>query len=123
MQISKLKLNKEIEKKTFEIFYQTLSDLKTPEEVRVFLRDFMTITERMTLAKRLMTALFLEQGKSYDYIKQNLKVSSATIAHVDSMMKKGNEGFIIAFKKIDADEWAEKLTQKISSFFSKISGK
>lgn len=123
MQISKNKLSKNITKQTFAVFYQTIADLDTSKETATFLKDFLTEMELITLAKRLMIALYLEKGYSYDLIKKNLKVSSATIANVDKMMKKGSNGFALALKKIDADEWASNLSTKISGFVSKITGK
>jgi len=123
MQVSKIKLNKNIAHQTYAVFYQTMADLHSSKETEAFLKDFLTEIELITLAKRLMIALYLEKGYSYALIKKNLKVSSATIANVDKMMKKGSSGFALALKKIDADEWAQNLTAKISGFVSKIIGK
>ena len=92
---------------------------KTTKEVKTFLDDFLTKIESTTLAKRLMIALFLEKGKSYEFIKNNLKVSSATIANVDKMMTTGSHGFSLALKKIEADEWASKTAKRIASLFKK----
>jgi TrpR-related protein YerC/YecD len=123
MQLSKLKLNKNIEKQVFAVFYQTVADLDTSEEAATFLNDFLTKIELTTLAKRLMVAIYLEQGHSYESIKANLRVSSATIAHIDKMMVKHSQGFTLALKKIEAEQWADNLTQKITSFVSNFTGK
>ena len=120
MQISKKRLKKEVEKEAYQIFYQLFADLSNPKEVKIFLNDFLTKIEATSLVKRLMVALNLEEGKSYDYIKENLRVSSATIANVDKMMNKNSGGFVLAFRKIKAEQWAENLTKKISEFFEKF---
>ena len=120
MQLSKLKLNRNIEKEMFKIFYQTVADLKGSNEAKVFIHDFLTKMERTTLAKRLMIALYLEKGKSYDFIKKTLKVSSATIANVDKMMAKNSEGFALALRKIEAEQWASQTAKKIVRFFKKF---
>ncbi|PIS09290.1 hypothetical protein COT75_02175 [Candidatus Beckwithbacteria bacterium CG10_big_fil_rev_8_21_14_0_10_34_10] len=117
MQVSKNKLNKQVEKQIYEIFFQTLADLKRKEDVKIFIRDFFTPTEQSVLVKRLAVAMYLEKGRSYEQIKEALKVSSATIANVDKMMNKSSEGFILALRRIEAEEWAGKLAKKVTNFF------
>ncbi|EKD49657.1 MAG: hypothetical protein ACD_63C00078G0001, partial [uncultured bacterium] len=80
MQVSSRQLNSVLEKQIFSVFYQTLSDLRTPEEIKTVLTDLLTETELTALAKRLAIATFLEKGRSYENIRDTLKVSSATIA-------------------------------------------
>lgn len=112
MRLSKKKINQRIEKQIFNIFYQVIADIQNPQEARVFLEDILTKAELEALTKRLAVALYLEKGRSYDNIKKNLKVSSATVATVAEQMKKG-KGFEIALKKIRAEEWAERWTKRI----------
>lgn len=123
MQVSKSKLQKETEEKMFLIFFQTMADLKDINEASSFLNDFLTKTEKISLAKRLMIAYLLESGRSYKYIKNNIRVSSATIANVDKMMAQGNKGFTLALKKIIADEWANQTVKKVSKLVNNIIGK
>ncbi|MBI2008506.1 hypothetical protein HYS82_02510 [Candidatus Amesbacteria bacterium] len=52
-------------------------------------------------------------GRSYENIKDNVKVSSATIAAVQQEMKR--EGWKMAMEKIMAEEWATKWNDKIKS--------
>jgi len=120
MQISKTKLNQQIEKQINEVFYQTIADLKRPEDVKIFMRDFFTKTEKSVITKRLAVAMYLEKNRSYKQIKKALKVSSATIAKVDKMMNKNSEGFVLALRRIDADEWASTLAKKISDWLKKL---
>lgn len=120
MQVSKTKLNREIEKQIYEIFFQTLADLKRKEDVKIFCRDFFTKTELSVLAKRLAVAMYLEKGRYYDQIKDALKVSSATIASVDKMMNKNSEGFVLALKRIEAEEWAAGISRAINKFLYRL---
>jgi TrpR-related protein YerC/YecD len=120
MQISKTKLNQEIKKQIDKIFCQTIADLKRKEDVEIFIRDFFTKTEKSVMTKRLAVAMFLEKGRSYEQIKKSLKVSSATIASVDKMMNKNSEGFVLALRRIEAEEWAGKLAKRITAFFKKL---
>jgi len=59
----------------------------------------------------------LKKGRSYSNIKQNLKVSSATIATVQSQIHKTGIG--LALKKLEAEEWANVWAEKIRKFVRK----
>ncbi len=118
MQVSKRIINKTIEKQIFGIFFQVISDLKNPEEVKIFFEDILGKAELTALSKRLAIAHYLDKGRSYQNIRETLKVSSATIASVDKMIKK-SPGFKLALKKIEADQWAEKWAGKIEGLFGK----
>ncbi|MCG2692025.1 Trp family transcriptional regulator, partial [Microgenomates group bacterium] len=98
MQVSKKNVNKLIEKRIFKALYQVLADLKKPEAVKMFLDDVLSKTERTVLAKRLGIAWYLNKNKSYDVIRQDLKVSSATIATVQQGLEKSGEGIKLALK-------------------------
>jgi len=119
MQISKNKLNIQVQKQIREIFCQTIADLKRPEDAKIFIRDFFTKTEQSVITKRLAIAMYLEKSRSYEQIKEALKVSSATIASVDKMMNKKSEGFVLALRGIEAEEWASRLVKKITGFLQK----
>jgi TrpR-related protein YerC/YecD len=118
MQVSKRSINKTVEKQIFEIFFQVISDLKDPKEVQTFFEDILGKAELTALAKRLAIAHYLDKGRSYQNIKETLKVSSATIASVDKMMKK-SPGFQLGLKKVEADQWAEKWSGKIENLFQR----
>jgi TrpR-related protein YerC/YecD len=118
VQISKQKLNKILEDQIFDIFSQVLTDLNTKEQAHSLLDDFLTRTEKTTLAKRLAIAHYLERGRSYENIKNTLKVSSATISTVQRMMH--SKGFDLLLQKINADQWAEKWSQKLLKPFNKF---
>jgi uncharacterized protein YerC len=118
MQVSKKKLNKTIEKQINSIFHQLVVDIKTSSEAETILSDFLTETEKQVLSKRLAIAIFLDKGRSYENIKNTLKVSSATIASVQEQM--GDPGVQMALQKVKAEEWADEWAGKISSFVGKI---
>lgn len=88
--------------------------MKSSEEIDKFFKDFLTDAEYVTFAKRLAIAYWLKKGRSYENIRQNLKVSSATIASSQQEMKK--EGIKAALEKIEAEEWANKWAERIKKF-------
>ncbi len=118
MQVSKQKLNKNVEKQIFTILNQLVADIKSPDEAEKFFKDILSVTEYEVIAKRVAIAIFLDKGRSYENIKNTLKVSSATIASVQESM--GRPGLQMSLQKIKAEEWADQWAGKISSIVGKI---
>ncbi len=123
MQVSKRGVNRKIEEKIFNSLYQVLADMKRSVEVEKFLEDVLSDTERTVLAKRLAIASYLSKNRSYEIIRDDLKVSSATIANVQKWLEHSGEGLMIALKRIEADEWAGDMAGKISQNWKKMWGK
>lgn len=117
MRVSEKKVNDILKKQVNSLLVQTLADLKNTSEVEEFLKDFFTTSEKETFAKRLAVAYWLKKGRSYGNIKENLKVSSATIATVQELLNK--KGVEKALKKIEAEEWASQWSEKIKKFVGK----
>jgi TrpR-related protein YerC/YecD len=117
MRISQDPLHPSLKNQIVKTLAQTLVDLKDVEEANIFLKDFFNESELETFAKRLSIAYWLKKGRSYTNIKQNLKVSSATIASVQSLMDR--IGIKMALKKLEAEEWANVWAEKIRRFVKK----
>jgi len=117
MRTSEKKLNPSLKKQIIQTFNQVITDLRDTNETNKFLLDFFNESEYEAFAKRLAIAYWLRKGRSYNNIKENLKVSSATIATVQSMMD--NPGLQLALKKIEAEEWANQWAEKIKKFVRK----
>jgi uncharacterized protein YerC len=118
MQVSKKKISPKIKKQISDLLYQVITDIKNPAEVKDFLDSFLGDNEQEVITRRLGITYFLEKGKTYSWIKENLAVSSTTVASVARQSKKG-QGFKVALQKIHADEWAERWAQKIGQMFKK----
>lgn len=114
MRTSKIKLSSTLKTQLEKTLYQVVADLKGPEEVEVFLKDFFNGSELETFVKRLAIAYWLKKGRSYSNIKENLKVSSATIASIHESLNK--PGIKLALKKLEAEEWANLWSEKIKKF-------
>ncbi len=117
MQTSKQKINPILEKQLSRTFFQLVSDLQTTTDAEQVLKVVLTPSELEAISKRLAIAYFLTKGRNYDNIKQNLKVSSATVASIQDQIK--NPGWKMAIHKITADEWATLWEQRIKSVFRK----
>lgn len=117
MRVSKNSLNPNLKKEIIKTFIQTLDDLKGTKEKEFFLQDFFNDQELETYAKRLAIAYWLKKRRSYENIKNNLKVSSATIATIEKLLT--SEGFKLALKKMEAEEWANVWSEKIKKLSKK----
>lgn len=111
MRVSKTPVNSRTFAQTANTIHQAVADLKTPQEAEVFLKSFLNHAEYLTLVKRVAIAYWLDSGKSYNNIKQNLKVSPATIASVSENLKLA--GVQATLRKIKAEEWATQWSEKI----------
>ena len=117
MRTSSLKLNPALKKQIGKTFSQLIADIKTPEEADVFFKDFFNQSEYETFIKRIAIAYWLKKKRSYSNIKNNLKISSATIATIQNTID--SEGIKLALKKIEAEEWATIWAEKIQKFIKK----
>src|SRR3990167_10445852 len=114
MRVSKLQVNPFLSKELSRVLYQTIADLKTPQEAEQFLKAFLAEAELITLTKRLAVAYSLDRKQGYRNIRENLKVSTATIAKIK--IKLENDGVRIALQKIKTEEWANLWSEKIRKF-------
>ncbi|KKT30996.1 MAG: hypothetical protein UW41_C0007G0005 [Candidatus Collierbacteria bacterium GW2011_GWC2_44_18] len=112
MQLSHNPINKTLEKQLDNLFYQVLAEIDSPEDLKLVLSDILTEGERTAVLKRLGIALYLDKGRNYEDVKNNIKVSSATIATVAENL--GNSGWQEMIKRIKAEEWANEWTNKIT---------
>lgn len=117
MRVSERKLNISLKKQIEKTLVRAILDFKNFDELYTFLSDFFNEGELETFAKRLSVAYWLKKKRSYTNIRENLKVSSATIATVEKLMKK--PGFVLVLKKIEAEEWATQWADKIRKFVRK----
>jgi uncharacterized protein YerC len=117
MQVSKKKVNQTLEKQVKLMLWQLVSDIKNTEEAEKIIGGILTETELAAVSKRLAVGYWLTKNRSYEVIKENLKVSSATIATVQQDLKKS--GWKAAITKIEAEEWATKWEAKIKTWLKK----
>lgn len=118
MRLSHDALSTEIDEEIARLLVQVVTDVRSPEDMDVLLRDLLAETERLAIAKRLAIAVFLTEGKSYDQIKKLLKVSSATVAKVQEMLD--TQGMKLALRKIRDDRWASQWAKKLSGAVEKL---
>ena len=118
MQLSQNPINKTLERQLDQMFYQVLAEIDSPEDLKMVLSDVLTEGERTAVLKRLGIALYLDKGRNYEDVKNNIKVSSATIATVAENL--GNAGWQEVIRRVKAEEWASEWTDKITGGIKKI---
>jgi len=78
-----------------------LAALKTPEEVRAFLRDLCTPAEIQAMADRWAVVDPLERSVPYREIHRLTGVSVATIGRVARFLRGGHGGYITAARRLE----------------------
>lgn len=113
MKVQSYKLTKEEKIKYLDALYTASSVLKTREDMKKFLRDLLTESERIMIGRRIVIAHKLLQNEGYDQIAAELKTGKDTITRVHRWLQdetKGYEKAIEKFQKI-LDQREEKRVQ------------
>lgn len=119
-QVSRIPLRKEMENRIFEIFLKSLAKAHQKWEIKSFIEDLLSPTEKLMLAKRLSIAFLLCKGYDQRSISRLLKVSLSTVNRMSLRLQLGGEGFDKVIKDIIKDEKRDEFWQKIDSFISEI---
>lgn len=85
-------------------FAQAVATLKNSTEVAEFIKDLLSEEEVWMLARRLKIAELLQEGFTYEQIRNSVKVSDTTIAKVHLWLKTYGNGYrtvISRTKKLD----------------------
>ncbi len=99
-QVSKRRIDPKVEKELQNSLAYIIKDLKTKDEVNEFLSSALTDTERVMVAKRVLTAYLLENGVEESQIAQTLKLTNSTITRFKMWIKLHKSGFDLVFKKL-----------------------
>ena len=81
--------------------YAAIASLRSPEEVRAFLRDLCTPAELQAMADRWAVVDYLGRGVSYREIHRLTGVSVTTIGRVARFLAAGNGGYALAASRLD----------------------
>ncbi len=117
MRTSDLPLDPDLREEISTLLPQLLTDIHSEHDMETFLSDFFTIKEIEVFSKRLAIIYWLKRKRSYKEIKDQIKVSSATIASMQDHIAK--PGIEIAWKVLEANEWAEKISTRIKRIVGK----
>jgi TrpR-related protein YerC/YecD len=122
-QISKYPISKKVYERILDIFFKTLVDIKTRNEANQFIKDFLTPTEQIMLAKRLAIAFLLEKDYDYRTISKILRVSLPTIASVNLIRKYGGQGYKKMIGRLLREEEVKDFLLKVGETLTGVVGK
>lgn len=121
-QVSKCPISSKIYERIIEIFFKSLTEIKTNDESRQFVRELLTPTEQIMLAKRLAIAFLLEKNYDFRAISKILRVSLTTVARVNLARKYGGEGYKRMMKKILHEEQVNDFPLKVGEVLTGMAG-
>ena len=119
-QVSKRFLDRDIEEKLFELFWEVIGDLRSQREIKQFLKDLLTPTEEIVLSKRIAIALMLLKGYDYRSIDETLKVSTTTVGRVALWLKHEGEGYRKVLTRVIRREKMSEFWERIDWGLSKV---
>ncbi len=93
-----------IKNASIDQLFEAILKLKDVDECYKFFEDVLTIKEINEMAKRLDTAILLDQGESYENITKKIGTSAATISRVARCLNYGDGGYKAAIKSLKGDE-------------------
>lgn len=119
-QVSKYPIPDIVYKRIFDIFCKSLVKIDTKDEASQFIKDFLTPTEQIMMAKRLAIAFLLDKGYDFRSVHQVLRVSFTTVARVSLMKKYGGKGYQKMIDKLLFEEQVQHFLLKIGEVLTSI---
>lgn len=109
--VSSKRVKKNVFNRMTNEFVNTVSGLKTQREIKTFLNELLTPTERIMLAKRLAVIMMLKKGYPFHIIEKTLKISSSTSMRFWKLTK--IREFSIIMKNIQKEKAKKKFWNEI----------
>jgi|SRR3989344_6082709 len=101
MKVRPRKIDNKERIKYLDALYTAMESLKSREEVKNFLRDLLTESERIMIGRRIIIAQRLLNDQSYDQIMREMKVGPDTIMRVHKWLEDENDGYEKAIQKLE----------------------
>ena len=96
-------MGKTIHTPAVDNLFDAVLSLKNREECYKFFEDVCTVNEILSLAQRMEVARMLKAGNTYLEISDITGASTATISRVNRSLIYGNDGYTIAFERMNKD--------------------
>lgn len=122
-QVSKYPITDNVYQRILDIFFKSLVEIKTGDEAKQFIKDFLSPAEQIMLSKRLAIAFLLEKKYEFRQISRILRVSLTTVAKVSMMRKYGGEGYQKIINKILREEQVKDFLEKVGESLTEVVSK
>ena len=86
-----------------DFLFQAILSLRDTEECRAFFSDLCTMQELVLLSQRLQVARLLLAGETYERIRVQVSVSSATITRISTELQYGSGGYRSVLGRLPAE--------------------
>lgn len=93
MKIKPRKIRKEDKIKYSDTLYTAMSGLNSRSEVKNFLKDLLTESERIMIGRRILIAKQLLENRTYDEIIDEMHVGKDTIMRVHKWLEDEFDGY------------------------------
>ena len=97
------KVNKKIQSKATDTFFDAVLSLKNREECYAFFEDVCTVNEILSLSQRYEVARMLREHRTYLDIAEQTGASTATISRVNRSLNYGNDGYDMVMERLKGD--------------------
>jgi len=114
--LSKYKLKPNVRLELVEKFSKALSRQKTTRELENLLDHLLTPTEIDTFAKRLEIIKKLKSKNPYWSIRDEVKVTNATITKMSNILLKANDVFVRSIDALLKEDETEKENERKSRY-------
>ena len=94
-------MNKKIRSDAVDQLFDAVLSLENREECYAFFEDICTVNELISLSQRLEVAGMLREKKTYLEIAEKTGASTATISRVNRSLNYGNDGYDLAFERMN----------------------
>lgn len=101
MKVRSRKISNHDRIKYSDALYTAIESLKSREEIKIFLRDLLTESERIMIGRRIIIAQKLLKDQSYDQIMREMRVGPDTIMRVHRWLEDENNGYEKVIKQIE----------------------
>lgn len=115
--LSRKRVKKHTFKRMTDEFVNAVSELKTKQEIKGFMKELLTPTEQVMFAKRLAVIMMLKRGYPFQAVEKTLKISSSTSLRFWKMTKTQPFTFLLKdMKKREAKKKFWEELERLSRF-------
>ncbi|MBO6214974.1 MAG: TrpR YerC/YecD [Lachnospiraceae bacterium] len=97
-------MSKELRTKAMDRLLDAIRSMKDDDELYAFLQDLCTISELEAFAQRFEVAEELHNRRTYQEIVKTTGASTATISRVNRALNYGEDGYVLAIRRLAQKE-------------------